>query len=65
MQEYTDCELAAFYGNVAASYAIEQLSVPRLSITGGKELWNGTDPFSRLAELMQRVKDTPGRGRSP
>lgn len=53
---FTDIEIAAFYGNVAASYAIEQLSVPQLSVTQGKELWNGSNPYSRLAELLQRYK---------
>ena len=65
MDGFTDYEVAAFYGNVAASYAIEQLSVPQMSIVEGKEMWNGTDPFSRLAELVQRVKSTSGSERGP
>ena len=57
----TNYEAAAFYGNIAASYAIEQIGVPQLTATGGKELWNGSDPFARLAELMERFKSKSGR----
>lgn len=39
---FTEFELAATYGSVAASFAIEQIGMPTLSQSGdGKELWNG------------------------
>ena len=49
-------EAAAFYGNIAASYAIEQVGVPRLMASGDEELWNGTSPFARLEDLFQRFQ---------
>ena len=61
IDDFSPYEAAAFYGNVAASYAIEQLGVPQLNISGGKELWNGDSPFLRLAELMQRFKKKTGQ----
>lgn len=49
---------AALYGNVAASYAIEQVGLPEITAsTNGKELWNGTRPSERLEKLVQHLKD--------
>ena len=63
VEDFTAYEAAALYGNVAASYAIEQLGVPQLRVSEGKELWNGSSPFLRLAELMQRLENKDGQHR--
>lgn len=45
---------AACYGSVGASFAIEQVGVPRLSIQDKEELWNGVKVLPRLEEYMAR-----------
>lgn len=45
---------AAFYGSVGASFALEQVGVPRLSIQDNEESWNGVNVLSRLEEYMAR-----------
>ncbi|CAG8581638.1 6795_t:CDS:2 [Ambispora gerdemannii] len=52
---------AALYGTVSASYTVEQLGLPQLTIDErtSKECWNGDNenPNIRLSKLRQRVKD--------
>ncbi|OCF43575.1 hypothetical protein I317_02593 [Kwoniella heveanensis CBS 569] len=43
---------AVIWGNVAASFTIEQDGLPHLSIgENGRELWNGQDPWLRVEEM--------------
>ena len=47
---------AACYGNVGASFAVEQIGVPALEVLGsGKELWNGSEVYSRLRDYRARI----------
>jgi bifunctional ADP-heptose synthase (sugar kinase/adenylyltransferase) len=47
---------AATWGTVAASFAIEQVGVPELAISGpGQELWNGVVVHKRLREFRARI----------
>ncbi len=55
----TEYEGASFYGNIAASYAIEQFGVPQMSVSEDRETWNGSSPFLRLAELIHRLEERP------
>jgi len=49
-------EYAALYGLVAASFAIEQVGMPKLSHSDDcQELWNGEAPEDRLKELQMRA----------
>lgn len=51
--------LAAAMGTVAASFAIEQIGIPKLEKRGGKdggELWNGVEVKERLEEYKKRVE---------
>lgn len=46
---------AVYYASVSASFVIQQLGLPRLTISSkGKEEWKGDDPYKRLAELRER-----------
>jgi sugar/nucleoside kinase (ribokinase family) len=47
---------AACYGSVGASFALEQVGMPQLSVQGNEELWNGVNVLSRLEEYMSRLK---------
>ena len=53
-----DFEGAAFHGTVAASFAIEQIGMPKVTYRGsdGTELWNGDLPFDRMNALLSRVR---------
>ncbi|KAH0543626.1 hypothetical protein FGG08_002064 [Glutinoglossum americanum] len=54
--ETKDTILAACYGTVGASFALEQIGMPkRQAVAGGEELWNGADVRSRLEEYMSRL----------
>ncbi|PGH22995.1 hypothetical protein AJ80_02910 [Polytolypa hystricis UAMH7299] len=46
---------AACYGSVAASFALEQVGIPKLIRDGGKEVWNGVSVISRLHEYASRL----------
>ncbi|OCF33183.1 hypothetical protein I316_05228 [Kwoniella heveanensis BCC8398] len=48
---------ASIYAATAASFAIEQKGLARLTqaADGGEERWNGVDPWRRLRELERRV----------
>lgn len=49
-------EEAAIYGTIAASFAIEQIGLPKLSCdSDGKELWNGEEAVHRLASLRRSI----------
>ncbi|WVQ65787.1 uncharacterized protein L199_003965 [Kwoniella botswanensis] len=41
------------WGSVAASFTIEQDGLPTLSKLGGKELWNGEDPWERVRIMKE------------
>ncbi|WVF69163.1 hypothetical protein IAT40_003938 [Kwoniella sp. CBS 6097] len=44
---------AVIWGNVSASFTIEQDGLPHLTLNEeGKELWNGQDPWTRVEEMM-------------
>ncbi|KAJ5624855.1 hypothetical protein N7510_001164 [Penicillium lagena] len=47
---------AACYGSVGASFALEQVGMPKKTEEGGEELWNGVTAFSRLREYMSRSR---------
>lgn len=52
-----DVYQAACYGAVGASFALEQIGVPTLERSDdGKELWNGSSPFTRLQEYQSRAE---------
>ena len=47
---------AACLGNVAASFVVEQVGVPALSMSeDGTELWNGADVSARLQAYKARI----------
>lgn len=48
---------AAKYGNVAASFVIEQVGVPSVTGEGESELWNGAKVRDRLASYQTRVQN--------
>lgn len=57
IEDLSIVETAAVYGSVAASFAIEQVGMPKLgSSDDGTELWNGASAFARLHEFEQRVR---------
>ena len=47
---------AAMYGNVGASFALEQIGLPKFETNGEEEveLWNGVEVEARLLEYKQR-----------
>lgn len=45
---------AAMWGNVGASFCIEQVGVPVVGNAEGKETWNGVVPEERLEEFRRR-----------
>ena len=51
---------AACYGNVGASFAMEQIGLPDLSQSEDGEHWNGVDPLLRLKEYRSRLKRSNG-----
>lgn len=59
LQETPDFVKAARYGTVAASFALEQIGLPVLSIDpcSGEEVWNGCDAFRRLKDYESRLKE--------
>ena len=59
---FTKFEIGAIYGTVAASYAIEQVGMPKLSYrSDGTELWNETVVHDRLALMYEKVPRTVAR----
>lgn len=49
-----DAVQAACYGSVAASFALEQIGMPRKVDQDGTEMWNGVSVQARLREYMSR-----------
>ncbi|WVQ96665.1 hypothetical protein IAU59_003771 [Kwoniella sp. CBS 9459] len=47
---------AVIWGNVAASFTIEQDGLPLISIESGTERWNGQNPWIRVEEMMAERK---------
>lgn len=54
----SEFEGAAFYGTVAASFAIEQIGMPKVTYgdSDGAELWNGDVPLDRINTMLSRVR---------
>ena len=48
--------LAAAMGTVAASFAIEQVGMPKLEMVNGDERWNGVNVEERMEEYRKRVE---------
>jgi len=48
---------AAAYGHVAASFALEQIGMPKLESYGSIEMWNGFKVEERLEEYRARLKN--------
>lgn len=46
---------AALYGSVAASYAIEQGGLPKVSHNDEEERWNGDAPTWRIEQMRCRL----------
>lgn len=63
----TEFETAAIYGSVAASFAIEQLGMPKVSYckATGAELWNGMAVRDRLLEYESLVRTPVIERRAP
>lgn len=58
---FTEFEVGAIYGSVAASFAIEQVGMPRLTHgADGEELWNGKSVQERLRLMRRRILRTLG-----
>jgi len=53
--DFTVCEEAALWGSVAASFAIEQVGMPKLASSTDGETWNGESAMARLEALRLRV----------
>ncbi|KAF1842052.1 Ribokinase-like protein [Cucurbitaria berberidis CBS 394.84] len=51
-----DIAEASAFGNVAASFALEQIGLPSCQMRGGKELWNGVQVMDRLTEYKALLK---------
>ncbi|KAG0638093.1 Ribokinase-like protein [Tuber brumale] len=49
--------LAAAMGIVAASFAIEQVGMPKLEMVDGEERWNGVSVRERMEEYRERVEN--------
>ncbi|PWW79998.1 Ribokinase-like protein [Tuber magnatum] len=49
--------LAAAMGIVAASFAIEQVGMPKLEVVDGEERWNGVSVRERMEEYRRRVEN--------
>lgn len=48
---------AASFGNIAASFALEQIGLPKLEfLSSGAETWNGDQYMRRLEEYKDRIK---------
>lgn len=63
LQTGGDIEQAACYGSVAASFALEQVGMPK-RIDGDEELWNGASVLDRLNEYRARQESVGTQGSS-
>ncbi|MCJ1444920.1 MAG: hypothetical protein MMC23_005424 [Stictis urceolatum] len=53
----TAIQRGAAYGSVAASFAVEQVGLPRLETSeNGREIWNGESASERLRLFMARIE---------
>ena len=52
---------ASIYASTAASFAIQQKGLPRLTRQHEQELWNGDDPWKRLRDMANRVAELERR----
>ena len=61
-----DAKEASIWGNVAASFAVEQVGLPQLTRCrewkGDREMWNGRDVEERLVEYRARIVGDGGMG---
>ncbi|KAF2807006.1 Ribokinase-like protein [Mytilinidion resinicola] len=48
---------AAAYGNVAATFALEQIGLPRRESNGNEETWNDYTTITRLDEYKSRLEE--------
>ncbi|KAI4619986.1 hypothetical protein J4E80_004511 [Alternaria sp. BMP 0032] len=53
-----DITEASMYGNVAASFAIEQIGLPSCEAGDGEETWNGVRVMQRLSEYKEQLSST-------
>jgi sugar/nucleoside kinase (ribokinase family) len=53
-----DMREASIYGIVAASFAIEQIGMPRCEVVGQDEFWNGVNVQHRLEEYKARLQNS-------
>lgn len=56
LQQNLPLDKAASYGNVAASFAVEQIGLPKFEIQDLVETWNGVNVQGRLEEYDARLK---------
>jgi sugar/nucleoside kinase (ribokinase family) len=49
-------EEAAIWGSISASFAIEQVGMPKLSPTPNGETWNGVRVEDRLLDFRKRLE---------
>ena len=57
-KELSTFETAAIYGSVAASFAIEQVGLPKLGHSeDGIEVWNGESALARLHDFEKRIRN--------
>lgn len=52
---------AACYGTIGSSFALEQVGLPEISVSGDEELWNGESAMSRLNQYKQRLQNSAKR----
>ncbi|KAL4942739.1 hypothetical protein BDV06DRAFT_191558, partial [Aspergillus oleicola] len=50
-----DAVEATCYGSVAASFALEQVGMPKKSVNESEELWNGESVLSRLRQYRRAI----------
>ncbi|KAF2735752.1 pfkB family kinase [Polyplosphaeria fusca] len=48
---------AVWYGHVAASFALEQIGLPKLETKDHRDVWNGDAAMDRLTEYKTRIMD--------
>lgn len=56
LQASNDVVESAIRGTVAASFALEQVGLPKKALAGGRDTWNGEEFTSRLQEYRSRVQ---------
>lgn len=56
LQQNLPLDSSAAYGNVAASFAVEQIGLPKFETQDFVETWNGVNVQERLEEYDARLK---------